>query len=76
MAAPPAREEVDKLAGPKKCRPAVKRKDVECREHEGTKRSERALEICTAVRVMITVWEIVWTLVRDHVSRTGPGPLL
>jgi hypothetical protein len=65
------------LAGPKKCRPTVKRKDAERSEQESAKRSERAREISTAARVVIMAWEIVWTLVRDHMSRgTGPGPLL
>jgi hypothetical protein len=63
------------LAGPKKRRPAVRRKNAERREQESAKRSERTREICTAVRVVLTVWEIVWTLIREHLTRTGPGPL-
>jgi hypothetical protein len=42
-------------------------------ERTGAERRERAYEIATAVRAVMTIWEIIWALVRDHVIR-GPGP--
>jgi hypothetical protein len=66
------------VAGSKKCRPGVKQEDAERREREEAERRERAREVCTAVRVVLMIWEFVWPLIREHVSRggTGPGPLL
>ena len=64
---------------------AVKQEDVACREREeaerrereSAERGERTREIGTAVRVVLMLWEIIWTLVREHVLRgTGPGRLL
>jgi hypothetical protein len=61
----------------KRRRAAVKREDLACREREEAERRERTREISTAVRVVLMLWEIVWTLVRDHVIRgTGPGRFL
>jgi hypothetical protein len=78
-------EEVIKVTGSKKRHAAVKREDLACREQEeagprereSTERGERTRDISTAVRVVLMFWEIIWTLVRDHVIRgTGPGRLL
>ena len=69
------------MAGSKKyLRPGVKQEDAGCRKREEAERRERVREVCTAVtavRVVLMIWELVWTLVREHLSRgTGPGPLL
>ena len=47
------------MTGSKKCRHAV--------ERAGAERRERAYEITTAVRSVMTIWGIIWVLVRDHV---------
>jgi len=36
-------------------------------ERAGAERRERAYEITTAVRSVMTIWEIIWLLMRDHV---------
>ncbi len=66
------------MTSSKKCRrTAATREDTERRERESTKRSERTREISTAIRVVMILWEIVWTLVHEHVLHgTGPGRLL
>jgi len=74
------------VTGSKKRRhAAVRREDLVCREREEAQRrareraerSERTREISTALRIVLMLWEIVWTLVRDHVIRgTGPGRFL
>ncbi len=39
--------------------------------------SERTDQISLAVRLLMMTWEIIWTLVREHVFRgTGPRRLL
>ena len=41
------------------------------------RRCERAAQIGLAARLVTMIWEIVWTLVREHVFHgTGPGRLL
>ena len=46
----------------------VKRPPAEYSDHTGR---------IMAIRFVLMVWEIVWTLVREHALRgTGPGPLL
>jgi hypothetical protein len=77
---PDSRKEVNKVkkvTGSKKhLRPGAKQQHAKCRERESA-RSERAREVSMTVRAVLMIWEIVWTLVREHVSRgTGPGPLL
>lgn len=37
---------------------------------------DRAIEVMAAARLVLTVWELVWTLVRDHASGGGPGQIL
>jgi hypothetical protein len=76
----------DKVAGSKKCRgPAGKREDVarreredaKRRERESMKRDERTRAIGTAVRLVLMIWDIVWTIVRERMKGgTGPGRLL
>jgi hypothetical protein len=41
------------------------------RERDGGK--EKASEVMTAVRLVITVWELIWTIARDHWAGGGPG---
>lgn len=69
------------MAGSKRCRRSTgKREDITRRERDDAerdergsmKRDERMREISTAVRAALAVWEIVWTLVREHVLH-GPG---
>jgi hypothetical protein len=45
------------------------------RHHRSDVRRESARtdQISIAVRVVLMIWEIVWTLVREHVLQ-GPGP--
>ena len=58
----------------KRRRPTAKREDIARHERESMRRDERTREISAAVRVVLLLWEIVWTLVREHVLRgTGPG---
>ena len=39
--------------------------------------SERTGQLSTAVRLVMMIWEIIWTLVREHMLRgTGPRRLL
>jgi hypothetical protein len=44
------------------------------REHGEGK--EKATEVMTAVRLAITLWELIWTIVRDHASGGGSGRVL
>jgi hypothetical protein len=70
------------VTGSKKRRhSAVRREDPTGRDREEAQRRarenadrERTREISTAVRIVLMIWEIVWTLIRDHViTGTGPG---
>lgn len=60
-------------------RAAAKREEIArrernetARERESMKRDERTREITAAVRAALVIWEIVWTLIREHMLR-GPG---
>ncbi len=45
-------------------------------ERPGAEHREHTDQTGTAVRLVMMIWEIVWTLVRGHVLRgTGPGRL-
>jgi len=50
------------------------------KHRRGKSRRENArtdLIISVAVRIVMMIWEVVWTLVREHLLRgTGPGRLL
>jgi hypothetical protein len=37
---------------------------------------DRATEVMTAVRLVLTAWDLVWTIVRDHAAGGGPGRIL
>jgi hypothetical protein len=54
-----------------------KRSSRRGQKRPGAARRARTDQACTAVRIALLTWEIVWTLVREHVLRgTGPGSLL
>lgn len=76
----PAVKEV-RMSGPRK-RPRDSaerraREAAERREREEAERRERRESMGMALRVVMIVWDIVWTLAREHVFRgAGPGRLL
>lgn len=44
--------------------------------HERAEATETATLVMTAVRLVISAWELAWTLLRDHASGGGPGRIL
>jgi hypothetical protein len=37
---------------------------------------EKATEVMTVLRLVIAVWELIWTIVRDQGAGGGPGRIL
>jgi hypothetical protein len=58
--------------------PVVARNDKRRRDGRQATRDkrERTAELVTAVRVAVTLWELIWALLRDHFSLgAGRGPI-